>query len=213
MNRNRHQRLLVRHMSLPSSHGWLRSIYRWWRSVHWLPSIIQRQLKVRIVSRCGLSSLPCNLPRVPFDDRAIALPMELSHVIVDAWLACSGIIALIGVDAFLPGAREPPPEHYEACDDEAAETADGNCPDWCHCCCGSIWVLFWGLIWLWSEEAGSGVWCGAEEWGVEMESATSRQLGVFSSSLSSVDACGCLERMANDWFFQYRPYENNRRYL
>ena len=208
MNCNRHQRLLVRHMSLPSSHGRLCSIYRWRRSVHWLPSIIQRKLKVRVVSRRGLSSLPCNLPRVPFDDRAIALPMKLSHVVVDAWLACSRIIALIGVDAFLPGAREPPPKHYEACDDEAAETADGDCPDWCHCCCGSIWVLFWGLIWLWSEEAGSGVWRGAEEWG-----ANSRELGVFSLS------CLRMTRVVfyNEWLttgvFKCRPYENNRRYL
>ena len=145
MNRNRHRRLLVRHMSLPSRHGRLCSIYRWRRSVHWLPSIIQRKLKVRVVSRRGLSSLPCNLPRVPFDDRAIALPMELSHVAVDAWLACSGIIALIGVDAFLPGAREPPPEDYEACDDEAAETADGYSPDWCHCRYGSTMGLVLGV--------------------------------------------------------------------
>lgn len=91
------------------------------------------------------------------NDRAIALTVELSRVAVDAWLACSGVFAVVRVDAFLPGAREPPPHDYEACDDEAAETADGNGPDWCHCC-GLLFVMggsSW--VWLWGEKAGNGV--------------------------------------------------------
>jgi hypothetical protein len=106
--------------------------------------------------------------------------MELSHVAVDAWLACSGIIALIGVDAFLPGAREPPPENYEACDDEAAETADGYSPDWCHCCYG----FYMGLV------LGIDLGCGAKRRGAEFDAELkngvwrwrvrpSRELGSF----------------------------------
>jgi len=74
-------------------------------------------------------------------------------VAVDARLACSGVFAVVRVDAFLPGAREPPPHDYEAGDDEAAETADGDCPDWCHCC-GLVFVMGGSSgVWLWS---GSG---------------------------------------------------------
>lgn len=106
--------------------------------IHRIPPPIQRQLKIRIIRRRRLTPLPRNFPRVFLDDRAIALPLQFSHVVVDAWHVCSGVFAVVGVDAFLPGAREPPPEDYEAYGDEAAEDADGDCPDWGHCC-----ILFW----------------------------------------------------------------------
>ena len=122
-----------------------------------LPPPIQRQLNISIIRRRRLAPLPRNLPRVLFNDRAVALPMEFSRVGVGAWLTRSGDLVVVGVGAFLPGAREPPPEDYEACDDEAAETADGNGPDWCHCC-GLLFVMGGSSgVWLWGEKAGNGV--------------------------------------------------------
>lgn len=118
-----------------------------------LPPPIQRQLKISIIRRRRLAPLPRNLPRVLFNDRAVALPMEFSRVGVGAWLTRSGDLVVVGVGAFLPGAREPPPHEYEACDNEAAENADGDCPDWCHCC--GLFGVGLAFVGLWSERRGA----------------------------------------------------------
>jgi hypothetical protein len=82
-----------------------------------VPPIIQRQLKIRIVRRRRLSSLSRYIPRVSLNDCPVALPLNVSHVTVDRWVAGSGVVADVAVDAFLPRAREPEPEHYQAYDD------------------------------------------------------------------------------------------------
>ena len=135
--------------------------------LHRIPSIVQRQLKIQVVRRRSFSPLPRDLPRVSLDDRAIALPLKFAHVVGDAWLARSGVFAFVGVDAFLPGAWEPPPEYYEADGDEAGEDAYWDCPDWCHCCClcGLSVACLGSMLLPVERKAGSGVWCGAESWG------------------------------------------------
>jgi hypothetical protein len=120
--------------------------------IHRIPPVVQRQLKIRVIRRRRLSSLPRYLPCVSFDDRAVALPLDVSLVAVDSWVAGSGVVADVAVDAFLPGAWKPEPEHYEAYDDKTAEDADGDGPGWCHCC--GLCCACCGVV---ERKAGSGV--------------------------------------------------------
>lgn len=82
----------------------------------------------------------------------------------------------VGVDAFLPRAREPPPHEDEHAGDQAAEDADGDGPGWgAHLCGTALGSL---VAFLFASESGlvlylvfgcvfvGGFWgCGVESAG------------------------------------------------
>jgi hypothetical protein len=145
-----------RDISLPRSHSRRRSVS--WRRIvprrRPFSPMVQRQLKIVVILRRALASSPSDISLVSLNNGTIVLPLRFPGVVAYVWVTLSRRFAHVGIDSFLPGAREPPPEDYKADSDDSTENADGDGPAWrTHC----VWCLL--LVFI-SRLGRTG--CGAE---------------------------------------------------
>jgi hypothetical protein len=119
--------------------------------------MVQRQLKIVVILRRALTSSPSDISLVSLNDGTVVLPLRFPGVAAHVWVTLSRRFAYVAIDSFLPGAREPPPEDYEADGYYSTENSNGDGPAWrTHC----VWCLF--LVFV-SGLGGLSAECGVVE--------------------------------------------------
>jgi hypothetical protein len=202
MNAHQSQSLLSRrNISLPCRHSRRRSVS--WRRIvprrRPFSPMVQRQLKIVVILRRALTSSSSDVSLVSLNDGAVVLPLRFPGVVAHVWVALSCRLAHVGVDSFLPGAREPPPEDYKADSDYSTEHTDGDGPAWrTH----RVWCL--SLVFISGlRRTGCGVECGVVElnggerdfvWRLRdtMMLSLSCPIDVSDLSTCNLGAAGCL---------------------